>query len=271
MSALRFLSALLLAAALVAGGALWLQRQAAAELQSEVALLRDQQAELARLRAENERLTAAQVPAAKLDAMRADHAAIGRLRQEVGALDAGLKQKLAALTPPGPAVRPLPPFANEGKLTARAAAQTVGWAINGGDPDLLANTLMFTAPGRGLAQAAFDRLPADRRAAYGTPERMMAELLCATTPSTGADRVSTEEIPGVQGAVGLPPSSDPGFTTLHTVTRDATGHERESDQVFESTPDGWRWVVSPGLVTKRLVETGLMPVPTAKPAAPGGN
>lgn len=88
MNPLRWLSALLLVLALVAGGALLLQRQAAAQLQGEIALLRGEHRDLARLRAENQRLTAAQLPAAELARLRDDHAAVMRLRGEIEKLKA---------------------------------------------------------------------------------------------------------------------------------------------------------------------------------------
>ena len=88
MRALRFLSVVLLALAFVAGAALWLQRQSATQLRGEIALLRDEHRKLAELRAENARLIAAQPSAAQLEAMRADHAAVLRLRGEIEKLKA---------------------------------------------------------------------------------------------------------------------------------------------------------------------------------------
>lgn len=83
MSALRWLSGLFLALALVAGAALWLQRQAAADLREEIGLLREEQRELTRLRAENRRLAAAQPSPAELSNLQADRAAVLRLRAEI--------------------------------------------------------------------------------------------------------------------------------------------------------------------------------------------
>jgi uncharacterized protein HemX len=93
VSAARLFSALLLALALVAGAALWLQRQAADALRGEVALLREENHELAKLRAEHERLVAAQLPAAELARLREDHAAVMRLRAEIEALRRNVEQK----------------------------------------------------------------------------------------------------------------------------------------------------------------------------------
>jgi Tfp pilus assembly protein PilN len=83
LSAHRWLSIALLALALVAGAGFALQRQSAAALQEEIALLRDEQRQLARLRADNERLRAAETPAVEVERLRADRAALVRLRTEI--------------------------------------------------------------------------------------------------------------------------------------------------------------------------------------------
>ncbi len=101
MSALRWLSALLLALALVAGAALLLQRQIAAQLRDEIALLRDENRTLARLRAEHERLTAAQIPAAELERLRADRAAVVQLRAEIEQLKARTDERARATAATG--------------------------------------------------------------------------------------------------------------------------------------------------------------------------
>jgi uncharacterized protein HemX len=68
------------------GAGLALQRQRTDELRGEVELLRDQHREVGRLQAAQARLQAAQIPAQELENLRADHAAVGRLRSEVEAL-----------------------------------------------------------------------------------------------------------------------------------------------------------------------------------------
>ncbi len=100
MNPLRWLSALLLALALVAGASLWLQRQAAAVLRDEIVLLREESRELARLRAENQRLVSAKLPAPELERLRADHAAVMRLRSEIETLKDNVQQRERALAEP---------------------------------------------------------------------------------------------------------------------------------------------------------------------------
>lgn len=86
MNARRGLSLLLLLLALASGVGYALQRAEATALQREIAWLEDEQRAAERLRAENERLRAAQPPDAQLQRLRADHAAIARLRAEIETL-----------------------------------------------------------------------------------------------------------------------------------------------------------------------------------------
>ncbi len=97
MSTHRWLSVLLLAAALVAGAALVLQRQSAAQLRDEIALLRDENRQLAQLRAENAKLVAAQPPATELERLRGDRAAVGQLRAEIDRLKVQTEARARAL------------------------------------------------------------------------------------------------------------------------------------------------------------------------------
>lgn len=73
----------LLVLAVVAGGALWSQRQASAVLRGEIVLLREENAERVRLRAENRRLVAQQISATEQERLRGDHLAVMRLRDEI--------------------------------------------------------------------------------------------------------------------------------------------------------------------------------------------
>ena len=108
MSTLRWLSALLLALAVVAGAALWLQRQEAADLRDELARLHEESRELARLRGENQRLAAALPPAVKLEDLRADRAAVVRLRGEIEKTKDNLQARERALANVAPAVSAVP-------------------------------------------------------------------------------------------------------------------------------------------------------------------
>lgn len=108
MASARVISGGLLVLAVVAGAALWLQRQAAVDLRDELALLRGDQRETARLRAENQRLAEALPPAEKMQELRADRAAVVRLRSEIEKTRGNLATRERALTAAAP-VEPTPP------------------------------------------------------------------------------------------------------------------------------------------------------------------
>ena len=76
-----------LAVLIVVGGtAMASQWRQAMVLRTELELARLNASDLARLQAENKRLRGQQIPAAQLEALRADHAALPRLRAQVEAL-----------------------------------------------------------------------------------------------------------------------------------------------------------------------------------------
>ena len=87
-------------------------------MRSEIALLRDESRELAQLRKENQRLAAALPPAAELESLRADRAAIGRLRGEIDALNDSLQKREHALNAAPKLIDPTNPEAASSPLPA---------------------------------------------------------------------------------------------------------------------------------------------------------
>lgn len=77
---------IVIAIAMAEGGVLMSQRQQATLLRVERDTVRLELSELERLRTENLRLRAWQIPERELEALRADHAALPRLRAEFEAL-----------------------------------------------------------------------------------------------------------------------------------------------------------------------------------------
>lgn len=95
----RFVALILFAATAVMAGAWRLQRDAAAALRLEADGLREENRELATLRAENQRLTAGLPPAADIARLRADRAAVERLRNEIEKLKDDVQRRERALAP----------------------------------------------------------------------------------------------------------------------------------------------------------------------------
>jgi len=78
--------------AVITAAGLFFQRQANDELRTEIALLRGESGKLRQLHLEHERLVTAQLPLATLESLRADHAAVERLRGEVELMRNRVKQ-----------------------------------------------------------------------------------------------------------------------------------------------------------------------------------
>ena len=245
-----------------ATGIVW-QHQSSARLRDEIATLRAQQSEAATIRIDNNRLATAR-DVADTEVMRLQ-SEMTRLRSELA------NAQIAEASPASPRTAATiisKDSFSASKDTPNSAAKTVRTAIDGGDPHALADTMVIAPQGQPMAKEAFDKLSVEKRVRYGTPERLIAELLCATTQSPTTDvKLLTEELPGARG-MSPELADNPEYRTLHTQTQGADGRVRDSYQVFQKTSDGWRWVVSQGLVLKRLAETGLITVPQTKSRVP---
>ncbi len=90
MSGGRWLWRSAAASALVMGGVVVLRHFEGERLRVELESLREQGARLGTVRAETARLEAQQISAAEFEALRADHVALPRLREEIEALKKGL-------------------------------------------------------------------------------------------------------------------------------------------------------------------------------------
>lgn len=147
------------------------------------------------MEAETARLRASQTSTADLEALRADHAAVARLRDEIGALrrraeeSAHVAVTMAAAKasePSGPSILDGPMLSaawkNAGSATPAATLETVLWAAAGGEVDKLAGLLIFDPAVRTRAEAMFAGLPEQTRAEYGTAERLIATLTARDVP-----------------------------------------------------------------------------------------
>ena len=131
MRAPQWIAVGLLVVAVVAFLRFLIERQESAVLRTEIAVLRQDEQRIAQLRAEHERLVAEKVSDAELQRLRADRAALVRLRNEINQLEGnadrmakGLKE--AAAGKPAAQLVKLS-LANDGGLTLDGAAidQTV--------------------------------------------------------------------------------------------------------------------------------------------------
>lgn len=246
---------ILLTALMIAGFATLFvrQRSEAVELQAKVELAALEQRELAALIAQRERLTSAQIPSAQLRLLRADRAAVTRLRGEMESL-----KRRAEPTPSVEPEAPAPPAArdailapptvtegpvsenflrNAGRATPAAALETALWAATGGDVDMLANTLVLDPEARTKAEQILAALPAATRSQYRTAEHLVAALTVKDIPLNGL-------------FIMAPKKEDPTGTRILARMPTQDGKSRTVAISLRQNGDEWRLVVPPGAVEK---------------------
>lgn len=150
--------------------------------------------------AENQRL-AGQLPSAdQLAVLRADHAAVERLRSELTRLRSqAAKARLPATMAPRieepSRIVPSSEWTYAGRATPAAAIETVLWAAMGGDLDALAQTLWLDEAASAKATALLGSLPASSRSEYATPERLVALFTAKDLPNGAVQLVSEAKQP----------------------------------------------------------------------------
>ena len=233
----------------VASGVFALQRAAAAQAREEVALLRSQREDEARLRDENSRLVVAQVPEAELERLKADRAALGRLRAEVDELRERANERSKPAAAPVSVAPVTPKLAqtlsddegmatgkcrNVGRATPAAAIETALWAGAGGDVEALAGLLYFDARSRQAAEQLLASVSGPLRAQCNTPEQLIAMLTAKDIPLGRARMIQVfDQKDGV--------ASD--HVTVALELSDPKGKSKNAGLLLRQTDDGWKLVV----------------------------
>jgi RNA polymerase sigma factor (sigma-70 family) len=182
-------------------------------------------ADLAALREENARLKRAAAPGATATTVATvAHALTEQTNSLLQSVTKRLQENHAAGTSG---------HRNHGQATPYDAFLSYMWAIDAGESEALENLLTYDANGRENIKRLHASMPATIRAAYPTPEKLVAFLFIADTilrPIQGADMLAnyvvTEIEPGHVG-VGRKEAKRPGMHWLQT-------------------PDGWKLAVPPG-------------------------
>jgi hypothetical protein len=243
--------AVILAAVAALGVAgFFLQRQFDARLQAQEERLSLESAENARLASENARLAKAALSA--VPGAHASENAPAPARPAVPSPAARQGVPLAA------GMTPVETLGNAGRATARSAFATQLWAARTGDAALEATAITFDAEGRARLEALGATLPADLRAEYDTPEKLMAYMLAGSPHPVGGMQVL--------GEVDV----DANDVTLQTEWQhvdDPVVHQ--SDVSLVQGADGWKMVVPATLVNRAsdYLSRTLAPAPPA--ANPG--
>lgn len=238
------------------------QRTTARRLRYEVETLREGRAEMETLQQENRRLAAARLAPSRLEALRTDHLAVARLREEIDALKARAKaepsiSKPDATTRKEPSMSaateeivPSAHWTNAGLGSAAGAFETALWAAAGGDIDTLASTLVFDPAARTRADDLWRSLPESARLQYRSPEHLIALFTARDVPQGGA-RI----------AVFSPGSHEMRFVAE---LEETTGRRKIAQFTAREENQSWRIVVPEKAVEKYSAQLRGASAPAAK-------
>lgn len=170
------------------------------QLASERQRLRDELATMRQLATENQALTGKLPNDEQLAALRADHAAVDRLRSELARLRSQTTKANSPATVTAPVelpsrIVPSSDWLYAGRATPAAAVETIFWAATGGDLDALAETLLLDEAAKAKATALLGSLPASGRSEYTTPERFVALFTAKDLPNGAMQLVSQARQP----------------------------------------------------------------------------
>jgi hypothetical protein len=233
MGMTKLKSALIAGAVVVAGGValFWEQRSHAGQQRA----LRD---ELTRLQ---NQMAALRIEAHENGGLRTENT---RLRDALAHSAAGAKSPGLVVDPGAGAQKDRDQkksrdaWRNVGRSTPVDAYETVMWASDRGDLDVLVAAFVLNDVQRAEAESVFKRLPEESRAKYRTTERMMALLFASGTPA--AWQLIAETANGA-GDVGL----------RARVWNDR-GETNELELPFHRYSDGWRVVIPDWQMNKSL-------------------
>jgi len=268
MRALRFWWILNGILALAVGGILTLRSRTLTSLQREHDTLVRETGTLDALRAQKSRLAAEAPSPEELARLREERRAAEHLRRELSELRERIQRRLdAARTPVAantvprptasvtlPAARGPENWRNVGRENPSAAIETALWAAQGGDVQLLSESLLLGPAGASQARALLNRLPASLRSDITTPEQLVALLMAGNPPQEKMVVPGQgEELPGEKGARRVVTQVRPD------------GEQRQAVVVTAKVDDRWKLVVpDPVVGTYLQVVTGPMSAPAPK-------
>jgi hypothetical protein len=236
--------------ALVALAGFGVQHTRTQVLQARVAALAAEAALLNELSHENARLRKQAPTVETLDNLRREHAALEAQRAELRERSERLEKKTAVRAAPAApgATQPLmakaaPPAAwkFEGNATSRSALNSVIWAAVGGDTVALTKLITLDENGRAAVQEVFDRLPAETRAEFGSPEGIVATFAAARMPLN------------VESVVVENETVRDGVTTLQLQISRGETNQKNVAMRARQTPEGWKIVVPDALVERYML------------------
>jgi hypothetical protein len=135
-------------------------------------------------------------------------------------------------------LRPDTAWNNVGLATPEATFETLIWAQNRRDTNILARSIFFDPEARARAEQLLATLPESTRGHYASAEDLISALVVQTTRMIGMRILSQDTLAN-------------GDVELHTQWQYDDGRIRENDLRFRRFDDGnWRSLVSLALVNK---------------------
>ncbi len=204
-------------------------------------------ATLADLRQANARLEAGRVSEQELASLRAGHATVVSMRNEIAAIERSVEARERAASPStGQASADSPTLLdgpltsdqwhNAGRSTPVATVETMLWAAARGESGRLAETLALGREARAKAEAIYTSLPPDLRQELSTPENLLGALTAKEITMRSAQVVA--EVPQPQG------------TTLILETKGDEGQLRRISLSLRADGNAWRIEVPPAAVDR---------------------
>lgn len=201
-------------------------------------------------RAEHARLRTLQLPSGELERLAAEVAALPQARAELAALREQTQRAMRDVAEKNSA--PKERFAvgetvqaadwrNAGTASPQTALETALWAGAGGDVETFAKTMKFiNGQARQAALALLERLPEAMRASHNSPEELIAFLTVRDVP------LGSVKVRQISPLAGWPSPAAQMQVTL----RAADGKARDTNLLFMNPGDGWKLLVTDGVVAK---------------------
>jgi hypothetical protein len=189
---------------------------------------------LQHLKEENKDLKSAELSDEERRKRAAVRAETEALRARLAALEGGATAHADANE--GPNEVSAKDWTNAGRLTPRAAIESVLWAASRGDVDHLAALLGFQPEVREQVDAMFAKLPEASQRDFGTAENVIATMLAGSFPKDASSMtILADKQWGEDAGIAM------------TVDHE-DGKSRTSQFRLHHTPDGWQLMVPASVI-----------------------
>ena len=145
-------------------------------------------------------------------------------------------------------------FKNQGFGSPKSAIETLFWALNNGEPTIIASGLILNPSLKEKSKQFFDKLSDDHKKLYGSPEGLIGFLLAAGTPVDGMTVMDTTT------------SKNDRLATLRLNIDFIDGAQVQPEIKMLRSNSDWQWILPDELARKfAKILTGEFPMPSSKP------